>query len=1573
MADGHVKAAEAEVVLEDEGPPPIDLSHYPIPAHVEQPPDFRAASFVTRRDEVAELSDTLQSLYVKTPEISEGSEEEVDVPPHTTDQPPAIPVTNSDTQVEPPPTEAQATLPSSPDQMGSLITQLYNRYSEMDARVTAMERNLNRNNALIEGDFRQRLSDIDSLLQQHGTDIATLRANSKKSDQVFHGRMEKECAILKDHIATSVENLESSMVRCLKRRDAQLEDKMNARLPVSTSTPMSMEHTPAKSHSKQSSPIPFGSKSITDDSQRSAIHPAYRLKPPVKVEFPCFGDKGGDLDPISYLEKCEEFLSVRPLADPEILAVLNSVLRGTAKDWWKAERSKVQSWKQFKDVFLKSFLSEDYEAEAEMRIRERKQEPQESIRDFAFQLRALCLRLKDDLPERTILQHILRNCNPRLASLVRGSVHTVDELVRVGTLIEKDLLASKSYWSQANKSEQQKKAAGTSASPTGGKKAPGNLSVVQSAGTQGKPSEPIMLPMLLKSYHCWSLLDTGCTYTLVQESLWRRLKGPSEGLKSCHNGAFMLADGQINNAIGHATFDCVFHGQQYTVDVKIMKDEHLAFPVVTGLDFMFLTGLILDFKNSRYAIARGDKLEYHPFTHQNLSLDTLHSAHLYLAVPPPQGTYYSNCRQEDGGKQESDPSLVDHLQRLVKAASASEEVQAQLEQLLNDWSSVCTDSLGHTTVVRHGILTNDEVPVRRRAYRMSLEKQQYVAGEIKDMLRKGIIRPSTSPWAAPVVLVKKKCGKLRFCVDYRGINAKTPLDAYPMPHIHEILESMHAATVFSTLDLKSGYWQVEMDPQSILKTAFATSQGLYEFLVLPFGLKNAAATFQRLMETVLRELIGKFCFVYIDDIVIYSQNDQQHLQHLREVFSRLHGAGLTLNLGKCNLFQRSLTFLGHEVSGEGIHTETKKIDSVLSFPTPSSVKDVERFLGIAGWYHRYIDRFSERAAPLNALKKKGTPWVWTSECQAAFEDLKQALTTAPVLMAPNFSLPFKVQTDASGIGLGAVLTQEIDGVERVIAYASRVLTAAERNYSVSERECLAVVWAVEKWRAFLEGRKFEVITDHSALAWVFNHPKPSSRLTRWTIRLQEFDFNVIYRKGRCNVVPDALSRTPVGMEDLALLCVNRAVHSHRCTLPVDWADIAAAQQYDPEVQELVKEVQDGKVKHGRIHYALENGFLYRIMPIKQEGQKWQLFIPKGMRTQFLNYFHDSPLGGHLGRLKTLLRLLDVAYWPDVRKDVWEYTKNCITCQKYKPQLTKLSGHLQSTAVKEPGFMLGVDIMGPFPRSRKGNQYLLVIVDYCSKWVELFPMREAKSPKIASLLIEEIFTRWGTPKYLVSDRGAQFTSHLLTQICQQWGVVQKLTTAYHPQTNLTERINRTLKTMMASFVKDQHNTWDMWLSEFRFAINSAWQESTGFTPAEIALGRKLKGPLERVLCRAPDPDESAYALLERQKMLIETVRHNVSKAQEKQGRYYNVRRQQVTYEPGDLVWIRDHPLSKAEVGFMAKLAPKWKGPAKIQKRLGPVNYSVSLLDQAGHSDVYHAENLKAYFGPKEPLPLGEGNM
>uniref|UniRef100_A0A673JMS7 Integrase catalytic domain-containing protein n=1 Tax=Sinocyclocheilus rhinocerous TaxID=307959 RepID=A0A673JMS7_9TELE len=310
--------------------------------------------------------------------------------------------------------------------------------------------------------------------------------------------------------------------------------------------------------------------------------------------------------------------------------------------------------------------------------------------------------------------------------------------------------------------------------------------------------------------------------------------------------------------------------------------------------------------------------------------------------------------------------------------------------------------------------------------------------------------------------------------------------------------------------------------------------------------------------------------------------------------------------------------------------------------------------------------------------------------------------------------------------------------------------------------------------------------------------------------------------------------------------------------------------------------------------------------------------------------------------------------------MWSYCKECQVCQQHKPSISKLAGHMQSTPVVEPGHMLGIDLMGPFPKSSKLNEHLLVVVDYCSKWVELFPLRVAKAPQITRILIEEIFTRWGTPMYLVSDRGTQFTSQLLSLVCKQWSVIQKLTTAAHPQTNLTERVNRTLKTMISSYVQDHHRHRDRWLAEFRFAINTAWQESTGFTLAEVTLGRKLKGPLERAIHRPPDPDSPAYPVLERQKEQIRTVQRNVERAQAKQRRYYDLRRRYAHYQIGDLVWVRTHPLSRASDGFMAKLAVKWKGPAKIVKCLGPVNCSVEFIYDPDRVDTFHVQNLKPFY-------------
>lgn len=538
---------------------------------------------------------------------------------------------------------------------------------------------------------------------------------------------------------------------------------------------------------------------------------------------------------------------------------------------------------------------------------------------------------------------------------------------------------------------------------------------------------------------------------------------------------------------------------------------------------------------------------------------------------------------------------------------------------------------------------------------------------------------------------------------------------------------------------------------------------------------------------------------------------------------------------------------------------------------------------------------------------------------------------------------------------------------RVIAFASRALQGAELRYSTAEQECLAVVWAVEKWRHFLEGEPFDVFTDHSALAWAFNCPKASSRLTRWTLRLQAFSFRVHYKKGCCNVVPDALSRAPPPSQ-VGNVCVAVA-KSHWSDLPSSLKDIEEAQQTDPLCQELSLTVC--QPTPGRIHYQLQQGVLYRGVPSKYGGFNYQLVVPAVLSPEFLAYFHDSPFGGHLGRIKTLLKILEVAWWPTVRKDVWGHIRVCQTCQQYKGTNKKPAGQLQTTEVKQPGEMIGVDFMGPFPLSKARNSVLMVVVDYGSKWVELFALRDAKTPKVCQILKNEIFTSWGVPAYLVSDRGPQFTSQLMSSLCESWGVAQKLTTAYHPQTNLTERVNRTLKTMIASFVGDHHQDWDRWLPEFRLAINTAVHETTGVTPAMLALGREVKGSLERLVHQTPTPNTSTYHTLHTHSQMLKEVERHVGVAKARQARYYNARRRDVHFGGGDLVWIRSHPQSKASDNFSAKFAPRWSGPARVEKKLGPINYRVQWLTGKMKADNVNVVDMKPYYGPDKPLAGGGG--
>jgi hypothetical protein len=527
---------------------------------------------------------------------------------------------------------------------------------------------------------------------------------------------------------------------------------------------------------------------------------------------------------------------------------------------------------------------------------------------------------------------------------------------------------------------------------------------------------------------------------------------------------------------------------------------------------------------------------------------------------------------------------------------------------------------GRTKIAKHHIHTGDAHPLHQSPYRVSPAENEIIQKEVQQMLENKQIRPSSSPWSSPVVLVKKKDGSIRFCIDYRKLNSVTHRDTYPLPRVDETLDLLGNAQIFSKIDLASGYWQIEVDEKDREKTAFITRDGIYEWEVMPFGLTNAPATFQRTMDILLSGIKGIFCLVYIDDIIIFSKTFDEHLQQLEEVFKRLRKAGLQAKASKCSFIQNELIYLGHRVSFNGIEPDPSKIKVVRDFPVPASVRKVREFLGLCNYYRRFIRNFADLASPLTDLTKKDAKFDWTAECQACFDELKKRLTSEPILAHPDFRLPFTMHSDASNTGLGIVLTQVQDGKERVISYASRALTKAEKNYSTTEREALAVVWGSKYFRPYLYGRRYVVYTDHNALVSLMKSKDTSSRLTRWALTLEEYNPEIKHRPGKKNMNADALSRiyeedNKDSVKEAIFLIDN--ISSLR---------FKSLQQSDPELRPLYSLLQTGKTIPGS-DYILHNGYIMRQWTNKGSHVRnrtyQQYIVPAALRNEIMTACHDD--------------------------------------------------------------------------------------------------------------------------------------------------------------------------------------------------------------------------------------------------------------------------------------------------------------------------------------------------------------
>ena len=949
----------------------------------------------------------------------------------------------------------------------------------------------------------------------------------------------------------------------------------------------------------------------------------------------------------------------------------------------------------------------------------------------------------------------------------------------------------------------------------------------------------------------------------------------------------------------------------------------------------------------------------------------------------------------------------------------------------------------------HAIETTADPPFRR-IYPHSARELEELRRYIVEAKANGWIRDSTSPAGAPILFVPKSDGSLRLCVDYRGLNEVTVKNRHPLPLISEIIDRLSGSAIFTKLDLKWAYHRIRIKRGDEWKTAFRTRYGHYEYLVMPFGLANAPATFQSYINKALGELVDHICIVYLDDIIIYSRSRDAHVAHVKSILKRLRQYGLFCNPKKCEFFQTRVEFLGYVVSTEGVSMDPRKVDAIATWPQPTTFPELQTFLGFCNFYRRFIEAYSRVVAPLTGMLKgsvsgrKSGPFEWSKDAETAFRKLLERFTSAPLLIYFEPSRRTRIETDASAYAIAAIISQLLaeTGQWHPVAYFSRKMIDAEKNYEVHDQELLAIVESFKHWRQYLDGSRFavEVITDHRNLVGFTKVKQLNGRQARWAMLLSAFDFTITHRAGKLNPA-DTPSRRPdynldkikrttnkilptlftklvikpkralnrallAGLEESRQLPATCTIQQRSLLLPViDRAESVAREgegeepallrsraaealegitAYDAAttaIRNLICESQKSSSEAQSLRGRLSKGDLNKHWSdhdgvLKYEGR---LYVPpvRAVREELLKRYHDDPYAGHFGTLRTTELLKRRYHWPGMGDDVAAYVKSCDICQKVKVKRHKPYGKMQPLPKPtRPWEEIAIDFMSGVPLSMRGEvvyDAILVIVDRYSKMALYFPVtKTVKAADIADILIDSVFTRFGFPNGIVSDRDPRFTSDFWSELCYYAKVKRRLSTAFHPQTDgQTERQNQTLQEYLRAFCSLTQREWASRLPIAEFAFNNAFRTDLGATPFRVVLGYDPPSYFDAEDSVDKGRVPAAKERIQRIHELREDLQERLEHASEAQAKYYNQKHQPITFKKDQLVLISTKNLRLQ--GPSKKMAPRMMGPFRIHEPVGSQAYRVHLPTDSRIHNVFHVSAMEPYHsrnGEQEVLPIPE---
>jgi hypothetical protein len=841
-------------------------------------------------------------------------------------------------------------------------------------------------------------------------------------------------------------------------------------------------------------------------------------------------------------------------------------------------------------------------------------------------------------------------------------------------------------------------------------------------------------------------------------------------------------------------------------------------------------------------------------------------------------------------------------------------------------------------------LQEGKSPACKKIYQMSEKESATLKEYINEQLQLGKIRPSTSPAGHGVLFVLKKDGSLQLCVDYRPLNAITIKDRYPLPLIHEIQDQIRGAKWFTKLDITDAYNHIRIAKGEEWKTAFRTKFGHYKYLVMPFGLTNAPASFQQFINEVLQEHLHLFVIAYLDDILIFSRNEQEHVEHVSQVLEKLQDANIKLKLKKCEFHVQETEFLGHWISTEGIHMDQNKIKAIIEWPQPKNVKEVQQFIGLVNYYQQFITGYANIMHSLFALLKKAKEFKWDEGCEEAFTNMKKQIVEAPILVQHDPEKPTTIETDASDYAIGMRMTQPgDDGKPRPVTFHSRKLIQAELNYDIHDKELLAIVVAFKVWRVYLEGAKHTITvkTDHKNLTFFTTTKELTRRQARWAETLSQYDFKIVHCKGTENGQADALSRRPD--YELQGKTIEPAILKQQQdgSLTYNHHTLAATIELheDPLIQKIIEATKGDKI----IQEMLENSAENENLTTDDRGLVYLrnlVYIPDCMRNEVIKRHHDDPMHGHMGTEKTAELISRNYYFPNMRRKVQSYIQQCETCIRDKPARHQPYGKLQSPEVpKRPWEWVTVDFVGPLPMS-KGSDYLMVVTDRLTKYIHLIPTNtKMTAPQLAPLFMGHIVMNHRMPKYITSDRDKLFTSKFWASLTDLMGIERRLTTAYHPQANgQTERTNQTVEQYLRHYVNYQQDDWVVYLPMAQFAYNNAIHSTTGETPFFANYGYNpvlTEGP------RNKEPvSEEAEELIDTIDYLRTQLSRDIEFMNLRMALYYDKKHGNAPdLKKGEKVYLLRRNIKTKRPS--QKLDHQKIGPFTIEEKLGPVNYRLRL--------------------------------